>query len=323
MKTFRCPVCKKPLTKKEYEEALGIWQERQEHFEHEQNKLKKELRLAQVAMKRAKREGEETAQKRVERQLRGKNEQIEKLKRTVRQLQKGTTPQTEGLEWEAKLAARLKREFPGDDIQPKGQQGDVLHIVKLNQRSAGAIIYECKRTIRINDEYIAQARIARKSREADFAVLVTTGRKRGFSGFMQADGVFIVSPLGVVSLAGLLRQHLIEMLKLEISKEERAIIAQRLVGYIASPQFKNPLEEVVRRATGLQEMLRREVRGHFGLWKRRWEHYQVIQWDGTRIQQNLQLVMHGQEPKPIDRPRAAPLQLPMPQGRKNSEQATD
>lgn len=318
MTVLRCPVCKKPLTKKEYEKALGIWEERQQHFDHKEREWKRELRVAKAANRQAKQEGIEEGKRRNRIALRGKDELIEKLRRTVRQLQKGTTPQTEGLQWEPKLVARLKREFPGDDIEHKGKQGDILHIVTSERKSAGIIVYECKRTARVSDEHIAQARKARKDREADFAVLVTTGRKRGFNGFMQVDSVLIVSPLGVISLAALLRDHLIEMLKLEITKEERAIIAQRLVGHITSPQFKNPLEEMIRRASGLQDMLKREVQNHISVWKRRWNHYQTIQWDGARIQQNLQLVIHGQEARPIGRPQRVLLQLPVPNGRRTS-----
>ena len=323
MQTLRCPVCKKPLTKKEYDKALGIWEERQEHFEHEKAELQKKIRLANAAAKKARREGEEAARKRNQLMLRGKDEKIRDLQRTIEQLKKGKTPQTEGLEWEPKLVARLRRKFQGDDIQHKGKQGDIFHIVKFEQKSAGTIIYECKRTARVSDEYIAQARKARKDREADFAVLVTTGRKKGFSGFMQVDGVLIVSPLGIISLVALLRDHLIEMLKLEITKEERTIIAQRLVGHIASPQFKNPLEEMIRRASGLQNMLKREVQNHISVWKRRWDHYQTIQWDGTRIQQNLQLVIHGQEAKPIGRPKRLLLQLPAPNGKRQGSEASN
>jgi len=97
---------------------------------------------------------------------------------------------------------------------------------------------------------------------------------------------------------------------IELTKEERAIIAQRLVDYITSPQFKNPLEEVVRRATDLQETLRSEVQDHFRAWKRRLEHYRSIHWDAGRIRHNLDRVVHGHAPHPIGRPEPAPSLLP-------------
>ncbi len=40
---------------------------------------------------------------------------IESLKSTVRQLKQGTTPQTEGLEFEENLTRRLRKEFPSDN----------------------------------------------------------------------------------------------------------------------------------------------------------------------------------------------------------------
>jgi hypothetical protein len=106
-------------------------------------------------------------------------------------------------------------------------------------------------------------------------------------------------PLGAILLASLLRGHLIEMLRAEITKEKRSIIAQQLVKYITSPQFKNPIEEVVHLTSQLQDMIKEEVREHFLIWKKRWDYYQTILWNGSQIQENLRLVLHGKEPKVI------------------------
>jgi hypothetical protein len=162
------------------------------------------------------------------------------------------------------------------------------------------------------NQHVRQAHLAKQSREADFAVLVTTGQKRGFSGLAQMNGVLVVSPLGAIPLASLLRGHLIEMLREKITKEKRAIIAQKLVGYITSPQFKNPIEEVVKLSSELQDMIMEEAEGHRRIWKKRWGHYQRIHWDSSQIRDNLQLVLHGKEPRAIAHPKVSPLQLPAP-----------
>lgn len=310
MKTYYCPVCKKPLTKKEYEQALGILGEREKHFEHVKSELQKKLREAQANEKKAKDEGIKAERRRTQRLLAGKDKQIQTLKERMDQLKKGSTPQTEGLEFEDELAARLKREFPEDDIRHKGKGGDVLHIVMFNKKHAGSIIYECKRTPRIQSQHIQQAYLAKQSREAEFAVLVTTGQRKGFSGFAEINGVLLVSPLGTIPLASLLRQHLIEMLRAKISREKRAIIAQQLMQYITSPQFKNPIEEVVQLTSTLQVMIQEEAKEHFQTWNKRWMHYQKIHWDSSQIQNNLQLVLHGKEPKALIHPKVPPLQLP-------------
>jgi len=310
MKKYICPVCKKPLTKAEYERALGILGEREKHLEHEKAELKKKLEEAKKMVKKAKEEGMRAERARTQRLLAGKERQIKELQQRIKQLEKGSTPQTEGLEFEDKLATRLRQEFPEDDIQHKGKAGDVLQIVRFRNKPAGIIIYECKRTPRILPQHINQAYRAKRSRGADFAVLVTTGKSKEFSGLAHIRGVLVVSPLGTIPLATLLRTHLIEMMRAKISKEKRTKIARQLLEYITSPQFRNPIEEVIELTSELQEMIKEEAKGHFRIWNKRWERYQTIQWDSSLIQKNIQLVLHGKKPEAVQHPKVEPLQLP-------------
>jgi len=309
MKTYRCPVCKKSLTKHEYESALGVLSERQTHFEHQKKQLLEQVRRAQRAQAQAKQDGIRSERARSQRLMAGQNKQIKKLQERISQLEKGTTPQTDGLEFEHKLVARLRSEFPKDDIQHKGQAGDILHFVKFNGQVAGIIIYECKRCPRINSAHVQQAYRAKQERKAHFAVLVTTGHRRGFSGLCQDRGVLVVSPLGTVPLASLLRDHLIEMQRSNIAVERRAAIAQGLLKFVVSPEFTNPIERIVRTSSQLQDMLREEVKGHQRTWKKRWEHYQVVEWDSSTIQANIKSVLHGEKPRVLPRRQAFPLQL--------------
>ncbi len=306
MKTYRCPVCGKPLTEQEYERALGILGEREKHLKHEKAELLGKLKQAHARVKEAKEEGKRAERERTKRLLKGKEAEIQRWKDRVRQLKRGSTPQTEGLEFEDKLVARLKRDFPEDKVEHTGKGGDVLHTVRFSKKPAGVIIYECKREPKIRPTHIRQAFRAKQSREADFAVLVTTGQKQGFGGLAHMNGVFVVAPLGVLHLVSLLRLHLVEMLKAKVTRKERAIIAERLVKYVTSPQFKNPIEEVIRRASDLQDLLFDEALAHKHIWEKRWEHYQVIHWDGSHIQANLGLVLQGKEPKAMSRPKVPP-----------------
>jgi len=354
METYRCPVCNKPLTKKEYEKALKIEKAKEVHIQHLEQQLKKgqrelskkikqaqtearlkmkqkterlrvsyesDLRRRDKTLKQIKRETSakiEDAKKEGERKGIQKNTQMmlglksenEKLKRRIDQLRKGTTPQTEGLEDESKLTLRLRKEFPEDEILHKGKGGDVLQIVMFKGKEAGIIIYECKRTPTILSQHIRQAFLARQSRGADFAVLVTTGKMKGFSGFLSRSGVFIVDPRGVLSFVPVLRDHLIEMLRAKISKEERAKLAQKLVKYIDSPQFKNPIEEVIHLSIELEGMVKSEFEDHRRVWIKRLENYRKIKLDNSQVSENLQLVLHGKEPRPILHSKISLLQLP-------------
>ena len=200
MPTYKCPVCGKPLTKAEYERSLKIHEAREEHLHQLEESLKKEKRELSKKIDEAKRQTRQQEKKRAERLMAGWKNRVKTLEDRIRRLEKGSTPQTEGLEFEGKLAARLKREFHDDDIQHKGKSGDVLQTVRFERKDAGVIVYECKRTQKIPNQHVRQAYEGKQSREADFAVLVTTGQRKGFSGLAQMDGILVYSPLGAVRL---------------------------------------------------------------------------------------------------------------------------
>ncbi|MGA7765720.1 MAG: DUF2130 domain-containing protein, partial [Candidatus Sulfotelmatobacter sp.] len=246
---------------------------------------------------KAKQDGIRFERARSQRLMAGQNKQMKKLQERIAQLEKGTTPQTDGLEFEHKLVARLQREFPKDKIEHKGQGGDILHTVKFSGQAVGVIIYECKRCPRISSSHVQQAYVAKQTRRAHFAVLVTTGQRRGFSGLCLDRDVLIVSPLGTIPLASLLRDHLIEMQRNNIEMEKRAAIAQELLSFITSPEFKNPIEEIIRTSGQLQDILREEVKSHYRTWKKRSAHYQLVEWDAAHIQANLRSVIHGEKAK--------------------------
>lgn len=227
VKSYRCPICKKRLTKQEHERARGILSEREKHLAHQKAELQMKLREARKTANGAKQEGIKAERARTQRLLKGKDKQIQSLKERIDQPKKGSTPQTDGLEFEEKLAARLQDKFPQDDIQHKSKAGDVLQVVKFGRRRAGLIVYKCKRTPRIQIQHVRQADRALQTGQADFAVLVTTGQRKGFTGLANIEGVLVVSPLGAIPLAALLRDHLVEMLRARTYERALWILSQR------------------------------------------------------------------------------------------------
>jgi hypothetical protein len=310
---YRCPVCKKPLTKKEYDKALHIHEGPQKQLRALKARFREQKRAMSARLKSAKQdgrsEGRKTEQQKTGRMVKGYKEKMARMQERMRQLESGTTPQLEGLCDETKLVNRLRKEWPKDEVLRKGHGGDVLHMVKDGGQVAGVIIYECKREPTIKNRHVRQAFRAKQSRHADFAVLVTTGTKRGFGGLAETSGVLVVAQQAVISLADLLRTHLIEMLRAGIQKEKRAKIANQLLRFIKSTDFKNPIEEVVSIADGLEEDIKKEFVRHMNDWKRRVTAYRRIKWDGSAIQENVRRVLHGAKPKHLDQPKA-PLLLP-------------
>lgn len=278
--------------------------------------LAEERRKAKLREAAARQQGSDAGRKaeraRTERIVGNANKEATKWKKRFELLKRGQTPQEYGPQFEQNILRRLRKEFKSDNIQrtPGGRGGDLLHIVREHGRIAGSIIYECKWTPRIKDKDIRQAALAKMSRRAEFAVLVTSGTKNGFGGMAEIDGVLIVSPFCVVHIAALLRLHLVEILRAGIEKEQRAKIADQLLRFIKSPEFKNPMDEIVRTADSLQEGVRKEYRWHVGDWKKRLSAYERIRWDSSAVQENLRRVFHGEKPKQMIQPRVRLAILP-------------
>lgn len=149
------------------------------------------------------------------------------------------------------------------------------------------------------------------TRGAQFAVLVTSGTRRGFNGLHTESGVSIVAPGGVLVLAELLRFHLVEMFRAGIEKKRRTKIANQLLGFIKSPDFENPIEEVIRTAEFMRDGITEEFAWHRNNWEKRWNSYSRIWWDGLMIQENVKRVFRGEVPKQRTQPKER-LALPIP-----------
>lgn len=309
MPAYRCPVCGKALSRSEYEKALRIHEARETHLDQLEADLRKREKGLTEKVKEARAQGINQERARSQRLLAGANQKVRHLEDRIRQLERGSTPQTEGLEFEEKLVARLQHVFPDDDIQHKGHQGDILHMVIHNRKTVGVIIYECKRTASLQSDHVQQTFRAKQSRHADFAVLVTTARKKTFGGLAEIDGVLVVSPLGVIPLTSLLRTYLIEMEKAQVTKDKRTVIGQNLLKYLASPQFKNPMGEIMQVASRLEDMIKDEAKDHFRVWQRRWRAYQTVQWDASQVRKNLDLLLEGKPIKELTAPKFLPLRL--------------
>jgi hypothetical protein len=308
-------VCKKPLTKKEYDKALHIHEAQQEHVEAQKQLLAQQRRAFDAHKKEVVQQARIAERDRARRIIGNKDRKLAEMRERLKLLKRGKTPQEYGPEFEDRMLKRLRAEFPGDDIKrtPGSRGGDVIHIVKENAKVAGTIIYECKWTPRISASHIRQAARAKMTRHAEFAVLVTSGTRNGFGGMDVAPGVVIVAPACVLSMAGLLRLHIVEMFRAGIEKRRRAKIANQLLRFIKSPQFKNPMEEVVRTAESLKDGVEDEYNWHIADWKKRLNAYERIRWDGFAVQENLRRVFHGEAPKQMIQPRERPA-LPVASG---------
>src|SRR6266404_2184964 len=127
MKTYECPVCGSELSEEHYQHALGIVDAQKKAIEAERAAITKERERLKSRVAEAKALAQRKALERTQRLVQGKEKIIQNLKETVRQLRRGTTPQTEGLEFEDILTARLGKEFPADVVESAEESLTSLH----------------------------------------------------------------------------------------------------------------------------------------------------------------------------------------------------
>lgn len=325
---YLCPLCKSSLTKAKYHSVLHIQKEKEKiqkagldklskELQAQQNTaaiLKKQLKSSKEQAKKnaleARKQGASDEKKRSERLLKGQASKVKKLQERIKMLEKGTTPQEIGLADETILFNRLKKEFPADVIQHTGKGGDILQTVQFNKINAGIIIYECKHTDKISSDHVRQTALAKKTRQADFGILVTTGTRKGFSGLAEESGILIVAQSGVMTLAVLCRDGLISMAKQKLDAQQRENAAKRLMDYVTSPICKTPLEQSIQATEKAHNNLIKEIKVHFGDWKDRSALYQTINHDISHVRTNIDRVLDGNIPLPLVKPKLELLSLP-------------
>jgi len=294
-KKYKCPTCKKELTKEEYQNILGV--------------VKAQKRDIEAQIKRAKEAGKAEGAKQKETQVKLLQDQLHKSQDTIKGLKKGTTAQLEGFANEKILAAQLREVFPDDEIKEEGKCGDVLQTVYVNENPIGTIIYECKRKSTILKIDIHQAYLAKKSRKADYAILVTTGQRQRpkFSGLASEQDVWVVCPNLAFTLIHLLRNTLIETAKANLPEAKREDANRKLAEYLTQGQGKLAISFILSQAKIQTEQLKKEVQQHRQGWEQQWQSIQTIGISGEVLQQNVSAVMSGQEPIQLDLKRLLPL----------------
>ena len=388
---LKCPVCGKPLTRKEFDKALGLWKEKQQHIHHleqeqkqlkaqekrnqellrtEKKKLKSQslaferdrLKLAtesrmQLAAQAAKgraalarqaaalqksfnakvqtqvKEGVEKGIAQQKAQLKKQQTELsktqnkmlqlkrslqlstsryekasEEIKRLKVQIEKGITPQIEGLLEETTLLAKLKELFPGDRFEHPGKKGDILQYVQAQGKLAGIILYECKKVKAFNKNHVLQAKTAKVARNAEFAVLVTNAFPAKKQHYFVEKDVFVISPVSLEPIAYTLRDSLLRMAVLRLSAQAKQKAVQAICDYLGGNEYKDKVAGMADQLVDLAGQLKAEMKAHKNLWEKRYGAYRSMFLDVGLLDYRLMSLLKGVSPR-------APKALPAPKGK--------
>ena len=388
---LKCPVCGKPLTRKEFDKALGLWKEKQQHIHHleqEQKELKaqqkrnqellnvekKKLKSQSLAFERDRRKlaaesrkqfaalaaknkaaltkqaaamqksfdakvqaqvkdgveegiAQQKAQLKkqqselsktqnkmlqLERSLQLSTKKYEKaseeIKRLRVQIEKGITPQIEGLLEEETLLAKLKELFPADRFEHPGKKGDILQYVQAQGKTAGVILYECKKVKVFSKKHVLQAKTAKVARNAEFAVLVTNAFPAKKQHYFVEKDVFVISPVSLEPIAYTLRESLLRMSVLKLSAQAKQKAVQEICDYLGGIEYRDKVAGMADQLVDLGRQLKAEMKTHKNLWEKRYGAYRSMFFDVGSLDNRLMSLLKGVSPQ-------SPKALPAPKGK--------
>lgn len=201
-------------------------------------------------------------------------EENQKLSNKVNDLQRALERKSNeelGEGAEVKVFEALKKEFKDDRIEriPKGVEGaDIRHVVMLNGQKCGTILYDSKNHKQWRDEHAAKLRKDQLAEKAEHAILSTHKFPRDTRQLHLRDGVLLANPARVVALVTIIRQHLLLLHTLRVSKVQREKKTAALYEFIISERCKQLFDRVDQRASALLDLQEKEINWH----EKNWEH---------------------------------------------------
>lgn len=240
-----------------------------------------------------------------------RDEANERIKQLEEMIKKGTTPQIEGFDFEKEFAGQLKARFPEDEIKLTGKKGDIIQTVIAEDKKVGKILYECKKTKDFLNKYIDQIIRDKAKTIANFGVIVTSATKDEKQGFWMEKDIFIVHPYGALDIAIFLRETLIQLYTLKISKSDYETKGKALIEFMQSEDFRTRIQDSINKSREAYEILKKEIKTHVNTWKRRTRIYDSIHKNSGIIQNAVRyILLHGKTPAKLTEGSEFPA-LPM------------
>ena len=182
--------------------------------------------------------------------------------------------QLQGEVQELDLEELLKKEFPGDTIEPigKGVLGaDVRQIVRSPRgMDCGHILWESKRTKAWSDSWVDKLKEDLRSDKANIpAIISETLPEEIKTGIGLRNGIWVASPALSLPLAMLLRKALLDSARQKMIAQNQLSKAEELYGYITGHEFAHQVEAMVETYKDMQEQIIRERTAFEKSWKQR------------------------------------------------------
>ncbi|OGM30108.1 hypothetical protein A2801_03850 [Candidatus Woesebacteria bacterium RIFCSPHIGHO2_01_FULL_41_10] len=128
---------------------------------------------------------------------------------------------------------------------------------------------------------------------AEFAVIVTHALKEGKSKFFIEENIIVIDPLGLLDMAVLLRNSLVEMHKLKLTKEEVKEKGVQILRYMQSGEFRNSMVDTIEKSRKAYEILVGEVKDYQKTWTERIKLYYAIHENIQGVRRSIGEIVTG------------------------------
>ena len=211
-------------------------------------------------------------------QLAEKDKQMEQLKKSLEEAQrraKQGSQQIQGDVQENDLKAILEARFGTDTISdvPTGIRGaDLIQAVNNNLgQKVGTILWESKRTQTWTESWVQKLKDDQAKAQADISIIATQAMPQGIHSYGYYRGTWVVKyqTSYILALTSTIRYFLEQMALVKSSQVGKGQKMEYLYNYLASPQFKNKIENIVEAFTSMQEGIDSERRAMQRIWSKR------------------------------------------------------
>lgn len=212
-----------------------------------------------------------------------------------RQLEKKSGEQF-GEEGELDLYAELRRTFPTDKIERVGRGvkgADILQTVMDGKEIAGRIVYESKNVSNWLKMFITQAKKYHVQYETPYVIVVCRAFPKKHRGMCVVDGVPVVEPRLATTLTAVMREGILEIAKLRLTRVGTDEKAQELFAYVVGNEFQTKFRDMADAVDGLREIQRSERTWHENQWTKESRLHSQIEGRHREVNAKLQLIVRA------------------------------
>jgi hypothetical protein len=168
-------------------------------------------------------------------------------------------------------------------------------------RIAGCIVYESKNVSTWLNTFITQAKKYHTQYETPYVMVVSRVFPKKQCGMCVVDDVPVIEPRLAATLAGVMREGILEIAKLRLTKVGTDGKAQELFGYVVGNEFQTRFRDMADAVDGLKDIQKAGRTWHENQWAKESRLHAQIEGRHREVNAKLQLIVKagGSDRKPM------------------------